>query len=1196
MHRGDELLAQVDPEIEQLISLEEERQRKKIILIASESICHPAVRRALDSVFTNLYAEGYPAGRMLREETKKLTDYGRQLSYYRRYGNRRYYKGTEYVDFVESLAQRRCAELFATDRRPDAGIKVSANEIFVNVQPLSGAAANNAVYEAFLKVGDTVMGLSLTHGGHLTHGSEANRSGKNYRIVSYLVNEKSGKLDYGEIGKLATECRPKMIIAGYSAYPWSIDWEKLRRIADSVPGGAILMADVAHTAGLIAAGKTPSPVGCADVITFTTHKTLCGPRGAVVMTTNREKAALVDGAVFPGEQGGPHINSIAARAVAFKVAAGEEFKRLQERVLENAQLLAKALEKEGLKLAYGGTDSHMVLVDLKAVKTAGGNPVDGETASRILDLCGITCNKNTIAGDENAAYPGGIRFGTTWVSQLGMGGREMTEIARLVKKVLANIHPFIYEGKRNLMGRGKIDLKIMEEVKAGVAALMTKANAGGTGEDGGYPHFHYRQKPKIRTMLLHEEHEKLGARFGEVHGWRVPLHYGRAAEEAEAVRTGCVLSDLEGEGLFLLAGERADLFLQAAGTGDLLYLEEGRSAETLFLDEDGNVKAAAVVVHIPGEGKIRRYLLHTAGRDRETIRDWLRALSDGYVLFDRTDVFRKVDGPVEVHDLSESMGQDFRLSILRLEGSRAPELVKEISPPLARIEDGEVAGEKLDGFRVLVNRRDRPDGRAVYDFYVRPGETSTLWNSLLAQGKKFSLKPVGVQARSELEKGSERGSERPELCGRKRTYFIGQRATGGKPEGKEIFRYQPETGAEPRKGFLCQEHKKLSGSKFVPFAGWEMPVWFSRISEEHRAVRETAALFDVTHMGVLEVEGAGATRFLDNVSTNYVPALMEGQAHYSYLLDAGGEVLDDILIFRREQERYMVVVNAANNDKVKAWLTGVNAKKTIIDRDHPEKEVEGAPVIRDLRREESGKDRKIDIALQGPNSLFILREIFREPEQKKQLERLGRFEFFVTGFEGREAIVSRSGYTGEEVGFELYVHPEAAARTWNLLLGTGERWGIRPTGLGARDSARTEAGLPLYGHELAGEFKVNPHQAGYGCFVKLHKPFFIGRKPYLEQMLKSTRKIARFRMEIRGVRMIRPGNPVLDEAGREIGAVTSSVPIEGIQCGMALIDKPAIVEDNKIGIRLAGAGVTSDDKSSIVEAKILSRFPEVKKT
>ncbi|RLC75483.1 MAG: serine hydroxymethyltransferase [Chloroflexi bacterium] len=412
-------LADVDPDIERIIALEKERQARRIILIPSASIAPAPVRAALGSVFNNIYAEGYPPLRMTRDDEELLLDMGHQLAYYRRYADRRFYKGADYVHFVETLAQRRCAACMANER-------VSAEDIYVNVQPLSGAAANLAVYDALLEPGDTLMGMDLFQGGHLSHGSEFNISGRRYRVVSYGVDLK-GQLDYGRIMEQALAERPQIIIAGYTSYPWAPDWSKFREIADAC--GAYLMADIAHPAGMVAAGAYPSPVGLADVITFTTHKTMAGPRGAVILTTDQDIAQDIDMAVFPGAQGGPHTNKFAAMAVAFQIAQTDAFKRMMHRVTENAQTLAASLQKRGLGLAYGGTDTHLLLIDLRSIETPTGEPLRGEMAVRIMELAGLIANKNTIPGDELTALASGVRLGTPWVTQRGMGAAEMEAIA-----------------------------------------------------------------------------------------------------------------------------------------------------------------------------------------------------------------------------------------------------------------------------------------------------------------------------------------------------------------------------------------------------------------------------------------------------------------------------------------------------------------------------------------------------------------------------------------------------------------------------------------------------------------------------------------------------------------------------------------------------------------------------------------------
>ncbi|MCA6070459.1 MAG: serine hydroxymethyltransferase [Endomicrobium sp.] len=368
------------------------RQRETIELIASENITSQAVMEAQGSCLTNKYAEGYPG--------------------------KRYYGGCEIVDVAENLAIERAKKLF--------------NVKFANVQPHSGAQANFAVQLALLKPGDTVMGLDLSHGGHLTHGSPYNISGKWFNIVSYTVNEKTGYINYDEMEKLAIERKPKLIISGGSAYSRIWDWKKINEIAKKT--NAYHMADMAHYAGLIAAGIYPSPVEYADVTTTTTHKTLRGPRGGLVLTNSEDIARKINSAVFPGEQGGPLMHVIAAKAVAFGEALKPEFKEYQKQVLANAKKLAEVLEKCGLRIVSGGTDSHVFLVDLRPLN------VKGKAAQEALEKAGITLNKNGIPYDpEKPTITSGIRVGSPAVTTRGMKEFEMIRIAESIVKVLKNI-------------------------------------------------------------------------------------------------------------------------------------------------------------------------------------------------------------------------------------------------------------------------------------------------------------------------------------------------------------------------------------------------------------------------------------------------------------------------------------------------------------------------------------------------------------------------------------------------------------------------------------------------------------------------------------------------------------------------------------------------------------------------------------
>ncbi|HEY4688327.1 MAG TPA: serine hydroxymethyltransferase, partial [Anaerolineae bacterium] len=464
LFRGD--LAELDPAIAELIEHETDRQARKLILIPSESAAPQAVREVLGSVFQDIYAEGYPDARTRTQTEAEILDYDDQLGYYRRYGDPRYYKGTEYADMAEALARRRCAELFATPT-------IGPARIFVNVQPLSGAPANNAVYEALLKEGDTVMGMSLVEGGHLSHGSPINRSGKHFKIVPYGVDPKTEQLDYDRIRDLALHHKPKLIIAGYTSYPWAPDWSKFRAIADEA--GALLLADISHVAGLVAAGAFPTPMGAAHVITFTTHKTLCGPRGACILTLDANLARKIDRAVFPGEQGGPHINTIAAMAVTFRLARTEQYRQLQHQIVKNAVTLAKAIETGGVHIAYGGTNSHLLLVDCKSVKAGDGTPLRGDAAARILDLANIVCNRNTIPGDPGAAMASGIRLGTPWVTQRGLKEPEIERLGRIIAEVLKACTPFTYDVKNGEAFRAKVDFDILEKAKLDVAELVAAA-------------------------------------------------------------------------------------------------------------------------------------------------------------------------------------------------------------------------------------------------------------------------------------------------------------------------------------------------------------------------------------------------------------------------------------------------------------------------------------------------------------------------------------------------------------------------------------------------------------------------------------------------------------------------------------------------------------------------------------------------
>ncbi len=383
-------IAQEDPQIYEAIQKELNRQQTKIELIASENFVSKAVMEAQGSVLTNKYAEGYPG--------------------------RRYYGGCEFVDIAEDLARDRAKQIFGAEH--------------VNVQPHSGAQANMAVYFTILEQGDTVLGMNLSHGGHLTHGNPVNFSGVQYNFVEYGVDKESHRINYEDVHQKALEHKPKLIVAGASAYPRVIDFEKFREIADEV--GAYFMVDMAHIAGLVAAGLHPNPVPYADFVTTTTHKTLRGPRGGMILC-KEEFAKAIDKSVFPGLQGGPLMHVIAAKAVAFGEALRADFKDYARLIIENANRLAESLKKEGVNLVSDGTDNHLLLLDVRSLG------LTGKDAEKVLDDVGITANKNTIPYDPEGPFvTSGVRIGTAAVTSRGFGMKEMDEIASLIAFVLKN--------------------------------------------------------------------------------------------------------------------------------------------------------------------------------------------------------------------------------------------------------------------------------------------------------------------------------------------------------------------------------------------------------------------------------------------------------------------------------------------------------------------------------------------------------------------------------------------------------------------------------------------------------------------------------------------------------------------------------------------------------------------------------------
>lgn len=988
----DGSLDNLDPDLKKILDLEDRRQAETIILIASESMAPPAVQEAMSSSFGNIYAEGYPREDSRKQAQAAIMDTAYELARYRRHSDPRYYKGVEYADVLEALTRRRAAELFAANG-------VSADQLYVNVQPLSGAPANSAVYTALLQPGDTIMGLNLNDGGHLSHGSKVNRSGKIYNSVPYFVDEQTEMLDYDAIERTALAAKPQIIVAGYSAYPRTIDWQRFRAIADKV--GAYLLADIAHISGLVASGMHPSPIGIADIVSTTTHKSLCGPRGAMLLTHRADLARKLDRAVFPGEQGGPHLNTMAALAVALKLAASDQFRALQARIVHNAGRLADKLAEHGLRIVGGGSDNHLLLIDAKSV-SHNGVALSGDMAARILDIAGIVLNRNTIPGDKGALNPTGLRLGTVWISQLGFGDAEVDLLAEAIATVLKGCKPFTYMalgGKEEI--RAKVDF----------AALQ-------------------RGREIVRQLRGVTQPTPAGATL-------------------------------------LVRGAKASPLLHAALTSDVLALTDGQAQPTHIwgggLDADATLQRAAA----------DRFLLRFGdGATAVAAAAWLSALSDGYAQFD--DVYGKLPGPVVVELITDEA----------------------VAAPTAN------AAAFVDS------------------------------------------KP----------------------------YFIGwqQRLNQGDP--LPPFTWSEPTDAPMLRTTLYDTHVALGG-RMIPFGGYEMPVWYSSVSEEHAAVRTAAGLFDATHMGVLDASGPHVVEFLNTVTTNDVTTLNVGESHYTYFLFPDGRVVDDLMIYRVAADRFMLVVNASNNDKDWAWINAVNRGEVLIDAQRPFARIQHPVQLRDLRDRIWGDDCRVDVPLQGPKSLEILLKLADDAPFAQRLKKLPWAGVTHGSLAGFDVVVSRTGYTGERIAFELFVHPDKAPAFWMKLIETGEPFGLKPCGLAARDSTRTEAGLPLYGHELAGPYDLNPANAGFGSYVKLWKPFFIGRAAFLAHEQTRDSVIVRFRMNEKGVRRPEQGDPILDKRGKQIGFVTScAIDEEGYLLGQALLPVSMSSPDTAVYVYQLGGG------------------------
>jgi len=1045
----NESLDDLDPDLARLISYETERQARKLIMVPSESLAPYAVHEALASAFSHIYAEGYPHEDTRQMSTAEILDYEAVLGHYRRYADPRYYKGVEYAGVLETLARRRVAEVFATAAAP-------ADQLYVNVQPLSGSPANTAVQYALLEPGDTMLAMALHVGGHLSHGSKVAYSGKTFNVVTYTVDAQTERLDYDAIRQQALETHPKLIIGGYTSYPWAPDWQKFRAIADEV--GAYLLADIAHVAGLVVSGDYPNPVGIADAVTFTTHKTLNGPRGAVIITHKAALGRKFDRAVFPGFQGGPHLETIAALAATMQLARTEKFRQLQHQAVRNAVVLAEALQAEGIRIPYGGTDTHLLLFDCKTIGGPDGVPLMGDPAARILDIAGIVANRNTIPGDTTAAYPSGVRLGTPWVTQRGLREPEMRRIAALITRLLRGMKPYKIEHRGQDEFHSRVDFDTLETVKMEVAALAQQAAVPAYPcpyehpDASGYPHFYgLNDAPQ-----------------------------GHGAFERLELRGAFVRTFVE--------------WLTPSRTTDMVT---GEARPITLLEADGRGMTAGWLTRV----KAQSYWLDVPRAAASRVMTWLRALVDGYVATD--DVYGQL--------------------------------------PL------------LD---------------AVRDLGATPGAVAEV---TLAVGP--FTKPYFIGAGSRQEAAA---------------------------EALPPFVWSEPQNAPLRQTRLNAIHRTM-GARMVPFGGWEMPVWYTGNLEEHRAVREAAGLFDVSHMGCWDVQGPEAATFLNMVLVNDVNYVEVGHSQYTAFFAVDGIPLDDLLVYRLADEHYLLVVNASNNDKDWAWVNAVLKGEVCIDPRRPWVRWQGDGVqFRDLRDAAAGADRRAELALQGPKSRTILLELGGTPADLAAIQRLPWGGIARVTLGDFDMIVSRTGYTGERVAYELFVHPDRLVDFWKTLLEVGAPFGLKPCGLAARDSLRLEAGLPLYGHEMAGPLHLTMAEAGFGGYIKLYKSFFVGREAFIARDAQREGQVIRFGVPEKGP-MPQNGDPVIDDKGKVVGFVTScAIDTAGQQLGQAYVRNAYRGEGTQLAVLVSPrrepkprTQLTLGDRIQLpVDIVVLSRFPK----
>lgn len=818
-------------------------------------------------------------------------------------------------------------------------------------------------------------------------------------------------------------------------------------------------------AGLVVGGQLNNPLPYADVVMFTTHKTLMGPRGAAIVTKNAELAKKFDTAVFPGMQGGPHMNAIAGIARLFEIIVQnrDEYCAFQKRVIETSKQLANALKNEGFVLGYGNdTANHLLLIDLKKFKTINGAVLDGETASRLLENVGIVVNKNTLPGDATAGDSSALRFGVPWVTQRGITKEGIETLARVTKDVLYNARGFqIWAPSGDEKCRARVPFEVVQKAKKDIKDLASSLP---------YPKF---------TITAEEENP-----FAKTHS-------------------------TNGRSLILVHGEKSRLAINQLLSVSTHSLKEGETTQGYLFNPEGKPIDFVTVTNIGrtlssayGPNGADRFVVSVKDAKLQSVVDWLNAASDGYVNVDVDDLFGKVDGP----------------------------------------------------------------------FAVDPYNGPVNFGAALANVKEPSSPATAVSA------------DKP--------WFVGHKYQNRAGAALPLFEWKPEEGPL-KKTALHEWHSKNNG-KMVPFGGWDMPVEYTDLGifKEHSAVRKAAALFDVSHMSAVAFEGPNALAFIETVMANSAARLVDNEAQYSYMLREDGTALDDLYVYRLKQDKFYIVFNAGNFERDFAWINAVNEGKVAIHAKDRHLKIDAPCKITALRN--AGADAKVVVAFQGPLSMDILCELAENDAQRATIRGGQLNDIHHVKIAGVPMMLARTGYTGESIGFELFVHPDKAVHVWETVLAQGKERGVRVAGLGARDSTRIEAGFPLFGHELEGPESLSLTEADYGFVSRLHRPFYIGRDDYITRT--EPRKKHLLRLHGQGRKSVREGHAIVDETGKSVGAVTSFA-FSDDQYNFHVIAAVDASYTPKTGATIIAARTTPDKvngvppESKSVALKVLPRFP-----